>query len=101
MTIGMSHQACLKTKQAPKILIFTDDAAKYMEMRSQVKLFPISLLETFNMTQALCEWSNFTYQGELLSSFETKQILQIFKKFVKCLITSKPITSLEKLINLT
>jgi F0F1-type ATP synthase delta subunit len=85
----------------PKILIFSDDTDKYKEIRGHIKLFPVSLLESFNMSQALSEWSTFQFSGELLSSFESKQIVQIFKKFVKCLMTSKPITSLEKLINLT
>jgi len=35
-----------------------------------------------------------------MSSFEQRQLQEVFKKFLKQVLTSKPITSLEKLINL-
>lgn len=41
------------------------------------------------------------HSQELLSTFEQRQLQELFKKFLKQVLTSKPITSLDKLINLS
>jgi hypothetical protein len=94
-------QSAYNTKQNHHVVIFSDSPERFSDIRDQVKIFSLKSLETFNLENCLSQWSSFQNSGEMMSSFESKQILIIFKKFVKSLVTSKPITSLDKLINLT
>lgn len=86
-----------------QLIIFTNQPCKFQPIRQnkeRFKVFPLSQLESFNMLIARDEWRNFHNGGELLSQFEQRQLQELFKKFLKQVLTTKNILSLEKLLNL-